>query len=44
MKPSQTIFLNDDDQVVNLKGKNYTVKEIIDELIDAHILKKRLSK
>jgi hypothetical protein len=43
MKPSQTIFLNDDSQVVNLKGKEFTVKELQDELIDAHILKKRLS-
>lgn len=43
MKPSQTIKLDDPQQKVILMGKEFTVQEVKDEIIDAYLLKARLS-
>ena len=44
MKPSsKTIRLDDPQQKVILMGKEFTVQEVKDEIIDAYLLKARLS-
>ena len=43
MKPSQTIKLDDPNQKVLLFGKEFTVQEVKEEIIDSYLLKRRLS-
>ena len=43
MSSTSTIFLNNPDDIVVIYGKVFTVDELQQELIDAHILKGRLA-
>ena len=44
MKPSQTIFLEGDDTIINIDGVEMTIKELKNHLIDLVIYRKHAQK